>query len=283
LAEDFVADKTPLESVSELSRREPFAVPKQLLLSFVQINASVEQLKAAAEALKLNQFPHAIRPPASNHKSMEKSVVTAKSPKRGSGLTVPSSFGSAPGLGALEMAAQGSPQRLQTGPVRRASSEDAGTSTNPESDKMWEAADDWHGDPLSAAFLVYEKEKYLLLPQPGGEHSTAAQLQGEAQSGASWSLLSAGPAFVMGIKSGATGLDKLQGLLQAVKLREVMRHLPDTSEAKISALLESLEYARKNVGVFVEELTLVGWNVEAVLMESQQTHELVIHADNPVK
>lgn len=268
--------------MSELCHREPFTVPKQLLLGCVQINASVEQLKAAAEALKLNQFPQVLRPPASNHKSMEKRVVTVKLPKPGA-LTVPSTFGSDPGLGASEMAAQGSPQRLQTGPVRRASSEDAGTSTNPESDNKWEAGDDWHGDPLSAAFLVYEKEKYLLLPQPGGEHSTPARLQGEAQSGASWSLLSAGPAFVMGIKSGATGLDKLQGLLQAVKLREVMRHLPDTSEAKISALLESLEYARKNVGVFVEELTLVGWNVEAVLMESQQTHELVIHADNHVK
>jgi hypothetical protein len=258
LAEDFVTGQT-LKSVFALCRREPFAIPKQLLHGSIQMNASVEQLKEAADALDLKRFPRALGAPVASGRCAE------QRPQQGT-LAV----GGAARPSRLRLRVAEAPTQLRSSASQSACPEDVGASQSLRSE--------WLDDPLSAAFHLYDKERYVLLPRPGAD-SGAEQFEGEKPVGMSWALLGVGPAFVMGLKAGASGVDELQGLLQAVKLRELMHGGLETAENKVAALAESLEYAKKNIGEFVAQLKRAGWNVETVLMESSQTHELVIRAE----
>lgn len=127
-------------------------------------------------------------------------------------------------------------------------------------------------DHLGAALRMYSGEQYVLLPSNAiglvpdelGELVDAAAAQTDASKSA----------FIVGIKEGARGRDKLQATLQAAWHAAHRADFARGAHGEADCLLQALHKARAQLPDFVRQAEQAGWDPSQVIMWSSQRNLL---------
>jgi hypothetical protein len=254
----------PLPSVRELCQREAFVVPKMFLPCSVLVNCSMQQLFSAAQLLQLGRHWEAIEPRlAACHGVGHPGAGPSNDFGAASGVlaTVPSGDTTS---AINDTIAAGSLLHRQVdsleGERHHAFAAESSSAAPSETES----------EPLLVALALYEAEEYVLLPSRSFVPQTMLRTDSRVARDL-FARMDPRPQFVMGLKPDATGIDKLQAILQAAKYQALMRVDPRLrGDGEVSALLASLVYARESIGSFVNELAGQGWNTQAIIMWSSQ-------------
>jgi hypothetical protein len=249
LASAYVA-QAPLPNVRDLSRAERFAVPKSATSPSMLVNASVQQLQAASSRAALAQ--NIDQPPCA-----------------------PGSQRSADDLRPKDGASNGTSATTSHSVVDivagwQMSDCAPGNMTSPADEKSRLIRSN-ERDHLTAAFACYVQENYILLPSH--ELGLPTDLAG---------FSTVNPEFLVGIKAGARGFDKLQATLQAAWHVQHRSSFAAGPPGECACMLQALEYARQHLSEFVDQMSQAGWDTKSVIMWSSQRNVLSMEMSDVV-